>query len=96
MSPALQGAGAAWQENFLALLPAVRTQLGRIPTFERKENVQEAVASACVSYAGLATANRLHAARPGILADFAVRHARAGRQVGEHPNNRRGNAHDYP
>ena len=78
---------AGWQAGFLAaVLPAVRThamiRFRRMPAASREEAVQEAVAAACVSYRLLAAKGRLHAARPGMVADFAVKHVRNGRHVG--------------
>ena len=77
---------AGWQAGFLAVLPAVQThariQFRRLAAACREEAVQEAVAAACVSYRSLAARGRLEAARPGTIADFAVRHVRSGRHVG--------------
>lgn len=75
-----------WQTGFLAVLPAVRTdaqiQFRRWPRERREDAVQEAIASACVSYHGLAVAGRCHVAHPGTLASFAAKHVRGGRHVG--------------
>ena len=84
---ALQSPAAGWQAGFLlSVLPAVRTHAGiqfrHLPPVHREEAVQEAVAAACVSYRRLAARGRLHAARPGMLADFAAKHVRSGRHVG--------------
>ena len=78
---------AGWQAGFLAaVLPAVQTHAAirfrRLPAAGREEAVQEAVAAACVSYRLLAAKGRLAAARPGTVADFAVKHVRNGRHVG--------------
>ena len=77
---------AGWHAGFLAVLPAVQThariQFRRLPASEREESVQEAVASACVSYRLLAARGRLRDARPGTISDFAVKHVRSGRHVG--------------
>ena len=75
-----------WQAGFLSVLPAVRThariRFRRLPAERREEAVQEAIASACVSYQRLAARGRLHAARPSTLATFAVHFVRNGRHVG--------------
>ena len=75
-----------WQAGFLGVLPAVRThaqiQFRRWPRERREDAVQEAIASACASYHGLAAAGRCHVAHPGTLAAFAVMHVRGGRHVG--------------
>ena len=77
---------AGWHAGFLAVLPAVQThariQFRRLPASQREESVQEALASACVSYRLLAARGRLRDARPGTIADFAVKHVRSGRHVG--------------
>ena len=77
---------AGWQAGFLSVLPAVTThariQFRRLPPDRKEEAVQEAIASACVSYQRLAARGRLHAARPGTLATFAVNFVRNGRHVG--------------
>jgi hypothetical protein len=75
-----------WQAGFLHVLPAVQThariQFRHLPAVHREEAIQEAIASACVSYQLLAAKGRLHDAHHSTLADFAVRHVRAGRHVG--------------
>ena len=85
MSTALSAANT-WQTGFLQLLPAVQThariQFRRLPVVHREEAVQEAITAACVSYRVLASRGRLHAAFPGTLATFAVKHVRSGRHVG--------------
>ena len=76
----------AWQAGFLAILPAVRThariQFRKLPPQRREEAIQEAIASACVSYQLLAAKGRLHDAHPSTIADYAVRHVLNGRHVG--------------
>lgn len=90
MSSAPQISAAGWQAGFLAVLPAVKThariQFRRLAAARREEAVQEAVAAACVSYGRLAARGRLAAARPGTIADFAVKHVRNGRHVGGRQN----------
>lgn len=67
---------AGWQAGFLNLLPAVQThaqiQFRHLPLEQREDAIQEAIASACVSYQILAAEGRLHVAHPGTLATFAV------------------------
>jgi hypothetical protein len=77
---------AGWQAGFLQVLPAVQThaqiQFRRLPASSREEAIQEAIASACVSYQLLAVQGRLHVARPDTLARFAVHAVLNGRHVG--------------
>ena len=77
---------AAWQAGFLAVLPAVETHAAfrfrRLPAERREEAVQEAIASACVSYRLLAVQGKLDVAHASTIAKFAVRHVRSGRHVG--------------
>jgi hypothetical protein len=77
---------AGWQAGFLQVLPAVQThaqiQFRRLPAGRKEEAIQEAIASACVSYQLLAAQGRLHVVRPGTLARFAVHAVRNGRHVG--------------
>jgi hypothetical protein len=75
-----------WQAGFLSMLPAVQThaqiQFRKLPAEKREEAIQETIAAACVQFQLAAAQGKLHAVRPGMLADFAVRHTRAGRHVG--------------
>ena len=75
-----------WQEGFLQVLPTVRShariQFRSLPGYKKEEAVQEAIASACVSYQLLAARGKLHVARPCMLAKFAVQAVRSGRHVG--------------
>jgi hypothetical protein len=77
---------AGWQAGFLSVLPAVelhaQIQFRRLRAEQREEAIQEAIASACVSYQILASKGRLHDAHPGTLATFAVNFVRNGRHVG--------------
>ena len=79
---------SGWQSGFLQVLPAVQThakiQFRHLPLEQREDAIQEAVASACVSYQILAAKGRLHVAHPGTLATFAVNFVRNGRHVGGH------------
>ena len=77
---------SGWQAGFMSMLPAVQThakiQFRKLRTEQRAEMIQETIAAACVHYQLAASQGKLHAVRPGMLADFAVRHARTGRHVG--------------
>jgi hypothetical protein len=70
----------------MKLLPAVRThaqiQFRHLPLEQREDLIQEAIASACVSYQLLAVKGRLHDAHPSTIATYAVRHVHNGRHVG--------------
>jgi hypothetical protein len=84
----------SWQEHFAAILPIVRThaeiQFRKLPIQSREEAIQEAVASACVSYQRLDAKGSPCSATPATLATFAVKRVRSGRHVGGHQNS----AHD--
>jgi hypothetical protein len=74
-----------WQAGFLSMLPAVQThamiQFRKLPAEKREEAIAETIAAACTQYQRAAAQGKLHAVRPGMLADFAVRHTRTGRHV---------------
>jgi len=82
-----------WQSRFLNVLPAVQTHAAirfrHLRPQCRQEAIEEAIAAACVSYQVLAARGRLHAAHPGTLADYAVKHVRSGRHVGGSQERRR-------
>lgn len=84
--PQACGDAAGWQAGFLSVLPAIQThakiRFRKLPAERREDAIQEAIASACVSYRLLAARGRLHEAHPGTLADFAVKHVHNGRHVG--------------
>jgi hypothetical protein len=75
-----------WQAGFMHLLPAIEAhaqiRFRKLPAERRDDAIQEAVASACVSYQSLAARGQLEIAHPSTLADFAVRHVNTGRHVG--------------
>src|ERR1017187_5045724 len=79
-----------WQSGFLTVLPAVEThakiQFRKLRPEQREDAIQEAIASACVSYQILAAKNRLHDAKPATIATFAVNYVRNHRHVGGHQN----------
>ncbi len=83
----------SWQAGFLSVLPKVEThariQFRRRPLEQREDAIQEAIASACVSYQRLAVRGCVHAASPSTLADFAVKHVRNLRHVGGHQDGAR-------
>ena len=77
-----------WQSSFLQVLPAVEThariQFRRLPLEQREDAVQEAIASACVSFQVLAANGKLTVAHPSTLATYAVKFVRNHRHVGGH------------
>ncbi len=77
-----------WQAGFLNFLPAVQThariRFRRLPVEQREDAIQEALASACVSFQILAAKGQLHRARPSTIATFAINHVQNGRHVGGH------------
>jgi hypothetical protein len=77
-----------WHSGFLKVLPAVQLhaqiQFRHFSPERREDLVQEAIASACVSFQLLAAKGKLHVATPATLATYAVRHVRSGRHVGSH------------
>jgi hypothetical protein len=83
----------SWQKGFLQVLPAVLThakiQFRRHGSQKREEAIQETIATACVNYQLAAARGKLNVVRPGSLADFAVKHVRAGRHVGGHQDGAR-------
>jgi hypothetical protein len=83
----------SWQQSFLRVLPAVEThakiRFRRLGAQRREEAIQETIATACVNYQLAAVQGKLNIIRPGSLADFAVKHVRAGRHVGGHQDGAR-------
>jgi hypothetical protein len=79
-----------WQAGFMNILPCVQThakiRFRKLPAEKRDEAIQETIAAACMHYQLAAVQGRLHAVRPGTLADFAVRHVCTGRRVGGKQN----------
>ncbi len=75
-----------WQAGFLSVLPAIQThaqiQFRDFSPERREDAIQEAIASACVSYSLLDAQGKLSVAHPGTLARFAVKHVRNARHVG--------------
>ncbi len=81
-----------WQNNFLAVIPAVRQHacicFRRLEHHARQEAIAATVARAFVDYGNLVRRRRLVNAYISTLADFAVRRVRAGRAVGAAQNSR--------
>jgi hypothetical protein len=77
---------SGWQAGFLSILPAIETHAAirfrRLPARRREDAVQEVIATACMNYQLLAARGRLDVAHAGTLADYAVKHVRAGRRIG--------------
>jgi len=76
----------SWQENFMVVLPAVRThaqiRFRRLRPERREEAIAETIAAACHNYQHLACQGRLRYGYISTLGGFAVRHAVQGRHVG--------------
>jgi hypothetical protein len=83
---AISQTSSGWQAGFLQLLHVVEThakiQFRRLPADRREEAIQETIAAACMNYQLAVAQGKLNVLRPGMLADFAVRHVRTGRHVG--------------
>ena len=75
-----------WQERFLVLLPriinCVMLAFRTLRPEERDEAIQESVVSAFIAYAGLVKQGREGLAFATVLAKFAIRQVRVGRQIG--------------
>ena len=81
-----------WHARFLAMLPAIeryaRRAFGGESSDRREEAVQAVVASAVVAYARLAALDKPELGRATPLANYGVKHYRAGRLVGSSVNGR--------
>jgi len=77
---------AAWHAGFLAMLPAIRSQLRvafrALDPEARAEAVQEGVCNAMTAYLRLHERGRIDLAYPTPLAQYAVRQICEGRKVG--------------
>jgi hypothetical protein len=77
---------AAWHAGFLAMLPAIRSQLKvafrNLDPEARAEAVQEGVCNAMVAYVRLHERGETKKAYPTPLAQYAARQIRDGRKVG--------------
>jgi DNA-binding CsgD family transcriptional regulator len=83
----------SWQQDFLEVLPAIQTHakicFRKLGADRREEAIRATIATACVNYQLAAAQGKLNVVRPGSLADFAVKHVRAGRHVGGHQDGAR-------
>jgi hypothetical protein len=81
-----------WQQNFLAIVPAVeshaKVRFRGCDVADREEQVAEAVAAACLSYYQLSQQKKLDQAFTSTLADYAVRRVTQDRHVGGHQSSR--------
>jgi hypothetical protein len=81
---------APWQTAFLALLPAIERQIGRvviqIPVHERQEARQAILVNAALAFARLAELDRIHLAYPKPLVQYGLKHFRSGRLIGSRTN----------
>jgi len=79
-------------QDFEAMLPTIRRvasyRFRRAPPWRREELIQDVIAKAYLAYVNLVARGKSALAFPTILADFAVRHVRAGRVVGRRQNAR--------
>ena len=75
-----------WRQRFVAMLPVIVRCVARafrsLRPEEREDAVQEAIAGTFTAYAGLVKQGRERLAFASVLAKFAVRQVRVGRQVG--------------
>jgi len=90
--PAAPQQSAEWHAPFLALLPRIRRHarrsLGRVPRQDREEAMQAVIACAAVAYARLFHLNKAEVAYALPLAEYGMKHFRAGRLVGGRMNSR--------
>ena len=79
-----------WQQRFTAMLPSIinyiRPAFRQLRPERRGEAIAEAVANSCVAYYRLVERGREQLAFATVLAAYAIKHARAGRQIGGHLN----------
>ncbi len=77
---------SGWRQRFVAMLPVIVKYVARafrsLRPEEREEAVQEAVAGTFAAYAALVKRGRERLAFATVLARYAVRQVRVGRQVG--------------
>lgn len=79
-----------WHDAFLAMLPAIRTQVrfafrGLRPE-AREDAVQEAIANALVAFVRLVQLDKTDVAYPTALARYAIAQVHDGRRVGNRLN----------
>lgn len=81
-----------WHAAFLTMLPSIQRQAERafrgLPAHEREEAIQAVVAHAAVAFARLVALGTPQLGYATPLAQFGVRHHRAGRRVGASVNSR--------
>jgi hypothetical protein len=82
----------AWQDRFLAMLPAIREQarfaFRHMSPHIRKESIDEVAANALVAYARLVELGKEDLAYPTPLAGYGIAQVRCGRRVGSSLNSR--------
>ena len=83
--------GPQHQEQFLKMLPQIRSQASRafrrLQHELREDLIQEVIANAFCAYVSLVRRGRANAAYATPLANFAIRQAIAGRRVGSSSKN---------
>jgi hypothetical protein len=82
----LQATAPEWQDQFLAMMPAIETHarlmFRRLDPEARDDAVEEVIANACVAFARMVRQDKTDRAFPSALARFAVAQFRNGRRVG--------------
>lgn len=82
----LQATAPEWQNQFLAMMPAIETHarlmFRRLDPEARDDAVEEVIANACVAFARMVGQDKTDRAFPSALARFAVAQFRDGRRVG--------------
>lgn len=82
----LQATAPEWQDQFLAMMPAIETHarlmFRRLDPEARDDAVEEVIANACVAFARMVRQDKTDRAFPSALARFAVAQFRDGRRVG--------------
>lgn len=83
---------ADWQASFLELLPSIerhaRHAFRHLRPEAQEDAITEAIAAATVAYARLHELGKQDLAYPAVLAQYAARQVRSGRQVGGQMNSR--------
>jgi hypothetical protein len=79
-----------WHEDFLAMLPAIKTHakivFRHLDSEAKEEAVQEVTANAAIAYARLVELGKADVAYPSALARYAVAQVQDGRKVGNRLN----------
>jgi hypothetical protein len=80
----------AWHKRFLDMLPAIRRQahfaFHDLTPQSREDAVDEVIGLALVAFVQLVERGKAKQAYPSPLAQYAIRHVRAGREVGTRLN----------